>query len=175
LKKSKRWKEAIAIKIIKRCLVCGVETDDFLNPLTAVDIIIEFDKRSIILIKRKNAPRGWAMPGGFVNYGESLEEAAIREAKEETRLDIRLIRQLHTYSDPARDPRRHTISTVFIAEAGGTPLAADDAEEIGIFMEDNLPQPLMFDHAKILADYFQERDSHRQLIPDGLIKCQIGK
>jgi len=115
--------------------------------------------KGIILIKRKNIPQGWALPGGFVDYGESMEAAAVREAKEETGLDIRLIRQLHTYSDPARDPRRHTISTVFLARASGTPAAADDAEEIGIFSEDNLPRPLMFDHGKILTDYFREQSN----------------
>ena len=110
------------------------------------------------MIKRKNLPHGWALPGGFVDYGESLEEAARREATEETGLPVELVRQLHTYSEPARDPRHHTITTVFIARPAGepaaAPVAADDAEEIGIFTRGNLPQPLMFDHAKILADYF---------------------
>lgn len=121
-----------------------------------MDIIIEIGKRGIVLIKRKNSPRGWALPGGFVDYGEALEEAARREAKEETGLEVELVRQLHTYSDPARDPRRHTITTVFIARSAGAPTAADDAEEIGIFTKENLPQPLMFDHEKILADYFAD-------------------
>jgi ADP-ribose pyrophosphatase YjhB (NUDIX family) len=129
-----------------------------LKPSVAVDIIIELDGKNIVLIKRKNPPRGWAIPGGFVNYGESLEEAAVREAEEETGLDIRLKRQLHTYSDPARDPRRHTISTVFIAEGRGTPSAADDAEEVGVFTKKNLPEIIMFDHRKILADYFQGKN-----------------
>jgi 8-oxo-dGTP diphosphatase len=123
-----------------------------------VDVIIEIGKRGIVLIKRKNLPHGWALPGGFVDYGETLEEAARREAKEETGLEVELVRQLHTYSDPARDSRHHTITTVFIARSAGAPAAApaaaDDAEEIGIFTKENLPQPLMFDHAKILADYF---------------------
>ncbi len=124
-----------------------------------MDIIIEIGKRGIVLIKRKNSPRGWALPGGFVDYGETLEEAARREVKEETGLEVELVRQLHTYSDPARDPRHHTITTVFIARsasapAAAAPTAADDAEEIGIFTKENLPQPLMFDHEKILADYF---------------------
>lgn len=129
-----------------------------MKPSVAVDIIIELDGKNIVLIKRKNPPRGWAIPGGFVNYGESLEEAAVREAEEETGLDIRLKRQLHTYSDPARDPRRHTISTVFIAEGRGTPSAADDAEEVGVFTKKNLPEIIMFDHRKILADYFQGKN-----------------
>lgn len=91
-----------------------------------------------------------------MDYGESLEEAAIREAKEETSLDVILIRQMHTYSKPDRDPRRHTISTVFVAKGRGTPLAADDAGEIGIFNNDNLPHPLVFDHEQILSDYFKK-------------------
>ena len=111
----------------------------------------------IILIKRKNPPEGWALPGGFVDYGESLESAAVREAKEETGLDIKLIRQFHTYSDPARDPRQHTISTVFIAESSGEPVAGDDAAEIGAFLWDRMPEIIAFDHEKILEDYFTRR------------------
>lgn len=128
----------------------------FKNPISTVDIIIEV-KGGIVLIKRKNPPFGWALPGGFVDYGESLEDAAKREAKEETSLDIKLIRQFHTYSDPDRDERFHTISTVYIARAQGEPKAADDAKEIGVFNKDNLPSPIVFDHAKILDDYFKKR------------------
>lgn len=128
----------------------------FKNPIPTVDIIIEING-GIVLIKRKNPPFGWALPGGFVDYGESLEDAAIREAREETSLDIKLVRQFHTYSDPNRDERFHTISTVYIAKAKGEPKAADDAKEIGIFTEDNLPSPIAFDHEKILNDYFRER------------------
>ncbi len=102
------------------------------NPLLTVDAIIEVEG-GIILIKRKNPPPGWAIPGGFVDYGESLEDAACREAKEETGLDIKLIRQFHTYSNPGRDPRHHTVSTIFIASASGKPVAGDDAKEVGIF------------------------------------------
>jgi ADP-ribose pyrophosphatase YjhB (NUDIX family) len=129
------------------------------NPIPTVDIIIEIPN-GIVLIKRKNPPFGWAIPGGFVDYGESLEQAAIREAKEETSLDVKLKRQLHTYSDPSRDPRFHTISTVFIAEAEGQPKAADDAKEIGIFTEETLPDNLCFDHKKILKDYFREKKAY---------------
>ena len=146
-------------KIKKLCPNCGLEQEGYVNPLPTVDIIIEMENRGIILIKRKNVPRGWAIPGGFVDYGESLEEAAVRETREETELEVELVRQLHTYSHPARDPRHHTISTVFLARATGTPKAADDAEEIGIFTKDNLPLPLMFDHAEILADYFRGENS----------------
>jgi len=124
------------------------------NPFPTVDIIIE-TKQGIVLIKRKNPPYGWAIPGGFVDYGESLEEAAIREAKEETGLDIQLIRQFHTYSAPDRDPRFHTITTVYIAKATGRPIASDDAKEAGIFNKDNLPDNLAFDHKEILKDYFE--------------------
>ena len=130
------------------------------NPIPTVDIIIEMkqknNKKAIILIKRKNPPYGWAIPGGFVDYGESLEEAAVREAKEETSLDVTLKFQMHTYSDPKRDPRKHTVSTVFIAEAQGTPKARDDAEEIGIFTEEEIDFPLAFDHKQILSDYFKQ-------------------
>lgn len=125
------------------------------NPYPTVDIIIElldFDNK-IVLIERKNEPRGIAIPGGFVDYGESIENAAIREAKEETNLDIVLIKQFKTYSDPKRDPRFHTISTVFIASAKGSPIAGDDAKTCKIYSLDILPQNLVFDHSKILNDY----------------------
>jgi ADP-ribose pyrophosphatase YjhB (NUDIX family) len=138
----------------KSCDNCGAETECYLNPLPTVDIIIELDNQGVLLIKRKNTPFGWAIPGGFVDYGESLEDAAVREAKEETGLDIKLIRQLHTYSRPDRDPRHHAISTVYIATAIGRPCAADDAVEVGIFTRDTLPSPLVFDHKEILTDYF---------------------
>ncbi|MEW5768496.1 MAG: NUDIX hydrolase [bacterium] len=127
------------------------------NPIPTVDIIIELEGRGIVLIKRKNPPYGWALPGGFVDYGESLEEAAVREAKEETSLEVSLVRQLHTYSDPGRDKRCHTISTVFIARAKGEPVAADDALELKVFKPDELPQELAFDHRKILDDYLLAR------------------
>lgn len=127
------------------------------HPVPTVDIIIEIPGRGIILIRRKNPPYGWAIPGGFVEYGESLEEAAVREAKEETGLDVQLVRQFHTYSDPGRDPRRHTISTVFIARAEGEPKADSDAAGVGVFRQDDLPRDLAFDHTRILEDYFQGR------------------
>jgi len=121
-----------------------------------VDIIIEYIK-GIVLIKRKNPPEGWALPGGFVDYGESLEAAAVREAKEETGLEVELVRQFHTYSDPKRDPRHHTITTVFIAKANGKAVAGDDAQEIGIFRKDNLPEQVVFDHRDIINEYFTGR------------------
>jgi ADP-ribose pyrophosphatase YjhB (NUDIX family) len=145
---------AMTTRIKRACPRCGLETEDYRNPIPTVDIIIEITGRGIVLIRRKNTPVGWALPGGFVDYGESLEKAAVREAFEETSLRVELAGQFHTYSDPSRDPRQHTISTVFIARADGTPKAADDAAEIGIFTKEQLPEMLMFDHAEILADYF---------------------
>jgi ADP-ribose pyrophosphatase YjhB (NUDIX family) len=131
------------------------------NPAPTVDIIIEIDtedgRQGIVLIKRKYPPYGWALPGGFVDYGESLEQAAVREAKEETSLDIELLCQMHTYSDPKRDPRKHTISTVFIARAEGNPVARDDAQEIKVLRKEELNFPLAFDHEKILTDYFERK------------------
>lgn len=131
------------------------------NPYPTADVIIEITrddgKEGIILIKRKNPPYGWAIPGGFVDYGESLEEAAVREAKEETSLDVTLVHQLHTYSDPHRDPRKHTITTVYIAKGRGRPAARDDAADIGIFTEEEIRFPLAFDHTRILSDYFQRK------------------
>ena len=124
----------------------------FKNPFPTVDIIIEID-HGIVLVERANPPFGWAIPGGFVDYGESLEDAACREALEETGLKIELLHQFHTYSDPFRDSRQHNISTVFIAKANGVPKAGSDAKQAQIFT--TLPKPLMFDHAKILEDYYQ--------------------
>ena len=124
------------------------------NPLVTVDIIIEING-GIVLIERLNTPYGWALPGGFVDYGESLESSAIREAKEETSLDIKIEEQFHTYSDPDRDPRHHTVTTVFIAKGVGSPKAADDAKNVSIFNETNLPYPIVFDHGKIISDYFR--------------------
>lgn len=128
------------------------------NPLVTVDIIIEI-AGGIVLIQRANPPLGWALPGGFVDYGESLEAAAVREAKEETDLNVILAEQFYTYSSPDRDPRHHTVTTVFIAEAQGIPAAKDDARHAAIFGEDRLPTPLVFDHHKIVTDYFQYRKS----------------
>jgi 8-oxo-dGTP diphosphatase len=124
------------------------------TPLLTTDIIIEVSDRGIVLIERKNPPHGWALPGGFVDYGETLEKAAVREAKEETSLDVVLTEQFYTYSDPRRDTRHHTVSTVFIASAEGEPRGADDAKVARLFQEDDLPTPLVFDHAQILRDYF---------------------
>lgn len=138
-----------------QCPHCHKDINSHRNPLPTVDIIIELDD-SIVLIKRKNPPYGWALPGGFVDYGESFEKAALREAKEETGLDVQNLTQFHTYSDPDRDSRFHTASTVFIGVASGKPIAGDDAGEVDLFRKEKLPE-LAFDHAKILADYFKTR------------------
>ena len=126
------------------------------SPRPTVDVIIRRGS-GVVLIRRRYPPTGWALPGGFVEIGESLEEAAVREGKEETSLEIILVRQFHTYSDPSRDPRRHTITTVFLAEGTGELKAADDAADAGIFTPDDLPSPLAFDHAEILQDYFSKK------------------
>jgi ADP-ribose pyrophosphatase YjhB (NUDIX family) len=142
------------LKTAISCPRCGSPVEKYRNPLLTVDIIIELGGEGVVLIRRRNPPMGWAIPGGFVDYGESLESAAVREAKEETSLSVKLRYQLGAYSDPARDPRHHTVSVVFVAEAEGSPRAGDDAGEIGIFQRNALPDPLAFDHRKILEDYF---------------------
>lgn len=130
------------------------------NPAPTVDIIIELRNRPhrpIILIERHNEPLGWAIPGGFIDYGELAEVAARREALEEIGLQVELIEQFHVYSDPSRDPRSHTISIVFLATATGTPQAGDDAKSCGIFESWRIPPNLCFDHDRILQDYWRYR------------------
>jgi ADP-ribose pyrophosphatase YjhB (NUDIX family) len=131
------------------------------SPALTVDIIIELPmpdgQHGIILIKRKFPPYGWAIPGGFVDYGERVENAAIREAKEETNLDVSLSDLLGIYSDPSRDNRGHTASVVYIAHAVGVPTAQDDALAVGVFTQDKIPADLAFDHNEILADYFENK------------------
>ena len=141
------------------CPHCGREVT-YRNPVPTVDIIIETQTAGvlgIVLIERKNPPHGWAIPGGFVDYGESLEQAAVREAAEETGLEVELVELLGAYSDPNRDPRQHTITNVFIARASGAPRASSDAARAEIFTADTLPSPLAFDHQRILNDYFRRR------------------
>lgn len=132
------------------------------TPLLAADVIIELsDKpgRPIVLIERKNPPYGWAIPGGFMDVGERLEMAAIREAKEEVCLDVTLKALLGMYSDPKRDDRGHTVTAVYVAEATGEPQAADDAKNLAIFELDSLPDELAFDHAQVLEDYKNFRET----------------
>jgi 8-oxo-dGTP diphosphatase len=136
------------------------------TPALTVDIIIELRDRPdvpIVLIRRKNPPHGWALPGGFVDVGETVEHAAVREAEEETALRVMLKMLLGCYSDPARDPRGHTASVVYVAEAEGEPRAQDDAAGVAIFSPEALPAPLVFDHARILRDYLAWRQ--RGVVP----------
>jgi 8-oxo-dGTP diphosphatase len=122
------------------------------TPLATVDIIIESDE-GIVLVRRRNPPLGWALPGGFIDRGESAAQAARREAKEETGLDVELTELLGVYSDPRRDPRGFTIGTVFIGRAAGQPVGGDDAAEARVVALDALPSDLAFDHATIISDY----------------------
>ncbi len=139
-----------------KCPHCQGDIQVYRNPVPTVDIIIEIDDK-IVLIERKNPPHGWAIPGGFVDYGESFENAAIREAKEETGIQVTNLQQFKTYSDPERDARQHTASTVFIATGTTAPVAADDALQAEMFSESNLPE-LVFDHKKILEDYYSSKN-----------------
>ena len=125
------------------------------GPYVTTDIIIEIDN-GIILIERSNPPFGWALPGGFVDRGESLETAARREAKEETALDLEDLKQFHTYSDPSRDPRFHTVTTVFMAKGVGKPCAGDDAQGLKIVRFPDLRKlKYAFDHNNVIEDYLQ--------------------
>ncbi|MCR4300510.1 MAG: NUDIX hydrolase [Sulfuricaulis sp.] len=139
------------------------------TPAVTTDIIIELKNRAdipIVLIRRKYPPHGWALPGGFVEIGESLEQAAVREAEEETALLVRLKLLLGCYSDPTRDPRHHTASVVYVAEAEGDPRAQDDAADVAIFSPEALPSPLAFDHARILSDYLVWRQQGKLPYPE---------
>ena len=132
------------------------------TPLLAADALIELIDvagRPIVLIERKNPPYGWAIPGGFVDIGETVETTAVREALEEVSLQVTLRALLGIYSGPQRDPRGHTVTTIYIAEASGKPVAADDAKSVGIFTLEQLPAPLAFDHAMVLQDYRRYRES----------------
>ncbi|WP_167127323.1 MULTISPECIES: NUDIX domain-containing protein [Nitratidesulfovibrio] len=151
------------------CPHCGGPVVMYRNPPPTVDILIHEPGRGIVLIRRRNEPPGWALPGGFIDYGESAEAAAVREAREETGLDVELTGLVGVYSEPGRDPRHHTLSVVYAAQvrggavatsAAGTfaaPVAGDDAADARFFAPDDLPQPMAFDHAKIIADWLRDR------------------
>ena len=131
------------------------------TPLLAADAIIEMINipgKPIVLIERLNTPHGWAIPGGFVDIGETVEAAAVREAKEETSLDVELTGLLGIYSNPERDPRGHTVTAIYVAQSTGIPMAADDAKNLDLFTLDRLPSPLAFDHELVLADYQRYRE-----------------
>ena len=132
------------------------EEQVYRNPVPTVDIIIEH-QGGIVLIERRNPPPGWALPGGFIDCGESAEDAAVREAKEETGLELLDLRQFHVYSDPARDPRFHTLTAVFVARGRGELRAADDAADARVFDPAELPERIAFDHREIIADYVSNR------------------
>ena len=138
-----------------QCPKCGGDLEEFRNPVPTVDAIIEIGEK-IVLVQRRNPPLGWALPGGFVDYGETLEDAVRREAFEETGLQIILKGQFHTYSKPDRDPRLHTITTVFLASAEGCPIGGDDALQAAFFGPEDLPA-LVFDHRDILDDYYKAK------------------
>jgi len=129
------------------------------TPLLTVDIVICLQDRFVVLIERRYPPYGWAFPGGFVDVGETLEQAAIREAKEETGLVVNLEALLGCYSNPSRDPRGHTVSVVYVAKAHGEPRAADDAKNVTMLDPANESVPLAFDHDLILNDYLRFRGS----------------
>ena len=135
------------------CPKCGYIIKQHKNPFPTVDVIVDIGGK-VVLIKRRNPPYGWAIPGGFIDWGESAEDAARREIKEETGIDIANLKQFRCYSTPERDPRFHTISVVFTATGSQVPFAGDDAADAGLFDADNLPSPLAFDHEYILRDYF---------------------
>lgn len=148
------------MQIIKKCPECGYEEKMYKNPFPTADIIIKIYENSIftgiVLIKRGKKPFGWALPGGFIDYGESAEDAAAREAFEETNLKIRNLKQFGVYSDPDRDPRFHTLTVVFTAEADDIPVAADDAAEAKIFTKKEIPENMAFDHRKIIDNFFEQ-------------------
>ncbi len=138
------------------CPACGADFTIESGPALTVDVLIAMGD-AVVLVKRRFPPPGWAIPGGFVDTGESVEAAAAREVLEETSLVVRNLRQFRVYSEPGRDPRRHTVSVVFTADAGGDPVGGDDAAEARLFTEDSLPDEIAFDHGRILAEYFAWR------------------
>jgi 8-oxo-dGTP diphosphatase len=142
-------------------------THEYKNPTPTVDVLIELAgaQGQLVFIERKNEPHGFALPGGFVDEGEWVADAAVREAKEETGLDVELVELFHVYSNPARDPRRHTVSTVFVARASGTPIGGDDALRCFVCAPDALPGPLVFDHETIVADYVAYKRSGKRPPP----------
>jgi len=150
------------VKEIKTCPNCGCQWQEYWQPGVTADVIAEApDGTGIYLIERKHFPPGWAIPGGFIEKGESLEETAVREFKEETGMNVSLVTQLGTYSRPGRDPRKQTVSTVFVGIASGAPRAGDDASTIASYPPDRLPADIAFDHRSIIADYVRWKSNRK--------------
>ncbi|MFO7801074.1 MAG: NUDIX hydrolase [Desulfovermiculus sp.] len=149
-----------------QCPACGDKVQVYRNPVPTVDVIIYVQGQGVVLIERRNPPYGWALPGGFVDYGESVEQAAVREAREETGLDVHLQGLLGVYSSPDRDPRQHTMSVVFTAAApqGAKLKAGDDAGRARVVPLDSLPD-LAFDHARIVSDFQEALEQGRTQSP----------
>ncbi len=156
----KGWIVVVGEPIV--CPHCGTTLDEWKQPKITVDVLVEDETGRVLLIRRRNPPEGWAIPGGFVDVGETLEAAAVREILEETGLHVELTGQFHTYSDPRRDPRHHTVTTVFLGrpvDPAAPPQAGDDALEAAYFPPNAPPAPLAFDHAAVLADFLEFRQS----------------
>jgi 8-oxo-dGTP diphosphatase len=134
------------------------------NPFPTVDVVVETEG-GIVLVERKNPPHGWALPGGFIDYGERVEDAARREVLEETGLSVRLVQLLGVYSDPSRDPRHHTMTVVYVGRAEGTPRGGDDAARAEAFDPEALPAPLCFDHDQVVRDYLELTRTGRLPLP----------
>ncbi|MDE5832192.1 MAG: NUDIX hydrolase [Desulfovibrio sp.] len=150
-----------------KCPACGGSIEAYANPAPTVDVVIYSPEKGVVVIKRENIPHGYALPGGFIDEGEQAEAAAIREAKEETNLDIRLTGLLGVYSRPDRDPRRHTMSMVYVCEAANPDelRAGDDAGQAAFYSLDNLPSPIVFDHDQIISDFKEYLVGERSLAP----------
>ena len=142
-------------EVRETCERCGATVRTWQRPGVSVDMLIEVGGR-LVLVYRRNDPVNWALPGGYVAYGESLEDAARREAREETGLGLEGLRQFHAYSDPGRDPRQHSITTVFLSRGRGELRAGDDAAKAELFEPSaGIPHPLAFDHSRIVRDYVE--------------------
>ena len=161
------WRTLLRMEKTLHCPHCGKGFSQFANPSPTTDVVIHDPARGIMLIRRGRPPLGYALPGGFIDEGEQAEQAARREMREETGLDVRLIGVLGVYSRPSRDPRFHTLSVVFVGGAGAeaVPAAGDDAAEAAFFPLDALPSPLAFDHADIIRDFRDYLAGKRSLAP----------
>jgi ADP-ribose pyrophosphatase YjhB (NUDIX family) len=147
----------------RTCPDCGHVTEHYKNPYPTADVIVDIGGK-VLLIRRKNPPAGWAIPGGFIDYGECAEDAARREILEETGIEVRDLALFGVFSDPSRDPRFHTLTVVYTGVSDGVPVAGDDAAETGLFSENDLPKDLAFDHADVLAAYFAQCRGQRPIV-----------